>query len=248
MNKIEHAECEVIGKTLIRSENQASKDITPKKIVGIYGLRNKINNKWYIGQSYDIESRWDLYKSKNCKNQRKLYHAIKKYGYENFDTLLLEECDAVGWIIDYREMYWIKLYNSVNTGYNLQLGGSHGKHSEETKIKMSLAKLGKPRKPMSEEHKRKIGLAHLGQKRSMEARQNISIGIKKSEKVKNKSHMSDETRKKISESKKGKKRGPFSEEHRYKMSLAKMGRKFSEEHKANMRLAWKLKKDSVIIN
>ena len=47
-------------------------------------------------------------------------------------------------------------------------------------------------------------------------------------------HMSEETRRKISESKKGKKRAPFSEEHRRKMSEAKKGRTFSEETRRKM--------------
>jgi predicted GIY-YIG superfamily endonuclease len=29
-----------------------------EKISGVYGLHNKINNKWYIGVSIDIFKRW----------------------------------------------------------------------------------------------------------------------------------------------------------------------------------------------
>ena len=37
--------------------------------------------------------------------------------------------------------------------------GTHWKRSEETKLKMSLSKLGKKRKPFTQEHKRKLSIA-----------------------------------------------------------------------------------------
>ena len=52
-------------------------------------------------------------------------------------------------------------------------------------------------------------------------------------------HLSDETKKKISESKKGKKRGPHSEEWIRKLSEAHKGKKFSEEHKRKLSEAHK---------
>lgn len=92
---------------------------------GIYGLKNKINGKWYVGQSVDVIDRWNhAYKRVKCHTQPKIYNALKKYGYDNFEKIILEECDNVDWILDYREMYWIRSLNSVENGYNATYGGT----------------------------------------------------------------------------------------------------------------------------
>ena len=63
--------------------------------IGIYMITNKINNKKYIGQSVRIEIRWREHKNSYLKNDTNshLYNAMKKYGIENFDFNILEECE-----------------------------------------------------------------------------------------------------------------------------------------------------------
>jgi group I intron endonuclease len=108
-------------------------------ICTIYLLINLINYKIYIGQTWSssVEARMGK-DGINYKNSIHLYNAIKKYGVENFQYIVLVQCreqtDA-----DYLENYFIELYNSRDPkiGYNLKEGGSAGKHSEETKIKIS---------------------------------------------------------------------------------------------------------------
>lgn len=46
---------------------------------------------------------------------------MKKYGIEHFSISLIEECDLS--ILDQREEYWIKYYDTYNNGYNATLGG-----------------------------------------------------------------------------------------------------------------------------
>lgn len=75
-----------------------------------------------------------------------------------------------------------------NIGWNKAVGGTEiaGSriglfHTEETKIKMSLAKLGKKRKPRSDEHRRKISQFRSGQKLpplTSEHRLKLSIAAK----------------------------------------------------------------------
>lgn len=73
MNKQE-SECADITKS-------TSKKSEKKTCCGIYGLKNKINNKWYVGQSaVSIEGRWGEYKRLQCHNQPKLLNALIKYG------------------------------------------------------------------------------------------------------------------------------------------------------------------------
>ena len=104
------------------------------KCCGIYGLKNKTNGKWYVGQSiYSIKSRWKEYhRPDRCKGQTKLYKALKKYGIDNFDKIVLEECLPDRQILDSREDYWIRNYDSVENGYNCRYGGANGKMSKES--------------------------------------------------------------------------------------------------------------------
>ena len=157
------------------------------KITGIYGLQNKINGKWYIGKSNNIKSRWNSYKRAACKSQIKLYYALKKYGYDNFDKIILEECDKL--ILGDREIYWIKEKDSFKNGYNSSENTTGGVayHSDETKTKISQALVGRPK---SEEWKQKIALTAtwIG-KVSLEARKRADDkrrGITRPDWVKNK--------------------------------------------------------------
>lgn len=74
----------------------------------------------------------------NYKNSIHLYNAIKKYGADKFQYKVLVQvsCQTVA---DYMEDYYIELYNSRDPeiGYNIKTGGSVGRHSEETKAKIS---------------------------------------------------------------------------------------------------------------
>jgi len=72
------------------------------------------------------------------------------------------ECLAVSHtqeVADYWEKYFIGRYDSIETGYNLRDGGSRGKHSQETKEKISIANTGKIR---TKETKLKNSIARIG--------------------------------------------------------------------------------------
>lgn len=178
MNEIENIEWNITGETLTKNEQL---DLIPTTVSGIYGLRCKVTNKWYVGQSIDISNRWESYKKLRCKNQKKLYHALIKYGYDNFDTFVIESFDPIDWILDYREMYWIKYYDSVENGYNITAGGKIGinfsglKHSDETREKMSKWQRGKKHSPERVNNMRK---SLLGRKWSKKQRENIMLGKK----------------------------------------------------------------------
>lgn len=84
--------------------------------------RNKINNKVYIGQTCQKpEHRWGA-NGNGYREQQKFYNAIQKYGWNNFEHIILEECDNEKEALN-RESYYIQKYDSINNGYNIL---SHG--------------------------------------------------------------------------------------------------------------------------
>lgn len=103
---------------------------------GIYKITNIINNKSYIGQSKNIETRWRRHKfeAKNAKGScydYPLYRAIRKYGIENFSFEILEECLVEE--LNNKEIYYIKKFNTFNNGYNQNEGGNSGNFSTLSK-------------------------------------------------------------------------------------------------------------------
>ena len=62
------------------------------KICGIYKITNKINGKCYIGQSIDIIKRWKT-EYKWYQINKHLLAAFNKYGLENFNFEIIEECE-----------------------------------------------------------------------------------------------------------------------------------------------------------
>lgn len=89
----------------------------------IYIIKNKINNKLYIGQATNSLKRWETHLKEANASKPKIIidQAIKKYGVKNFWYEILEYQ-----ILNYdeREKFWIKEYNSqVPNGYNVSPGG-----------------------------------------------------------------------------------------------------------------------------
>ena len=90
---------------------------------GIYKIENILNGKIYIGQSIEIERRWQ--KHLNANDDFLIHKAIRKYGKENFKFSIIEECDIS--LLNEKECYWINFYNSIiPNGYNMIQGGSNG--------------------------------------------------------------------------------------------------------------------------
>lgn len=99
------------------------------KIAYIYKLTNKINGKIYVGKTMLTPEERFL---QHCRDARKrkcekrpLYLAMNKYGTENFELTIIEECSDN--IVNEREVYWIEKYQSFKNGYNATKGGD-GKH------------------------------------------------------------------------------------------------------------------------
>lgn len=180
-------------------------------MIGIYKITSP-TKRIYIGQSVDIDKRFNHYKKLNCKGQTRLYNSFLKYGYINHKFEIITECDIEQ--LNEQERYFQDAYNVVGkNGLNCTLTGAsdrHGELSAGTRQKMSESSKGNK--------------SHLGKKHSEESKRKIG------EKLKGRI-LSVEHKQKLSEANKGK---TFSAEHKRKISEAGKGRIFSAETKRKL--------------
>ena len=138
--------------------------------IGIYGIKNKVNDNIYIGKTgMNFGDRWDAHKTLLRSNKHfnhYLQHAWNKYGEENFDFIIIEDCNVDE--LNDKEKYYIKLYRDQDLSYNFADGGEGGSF------------LGKH---IPEEVKRKIGeknrIHMTGRKLSDEIKNKMSESQKK---------------------------------------------------------------------
>lgn len=123
----------------------------------IYLLANTITGKKYVGQTW---CPLKLRMSRGYNGNPHLRASIAKYGKENFRYQVLTVCSTQR-IADFYEDYFITRYDTINNGYNIKSGGSHGRQSDETKAKISAANFGKRRTP---EQKLTISRSVAGEK------------------------------------------------------------------------------------
>ena len=114
------------------------------RCTGIYKITNKISGKCYIGQALDIRARLQDHVSA-CERGKDnvLYKAIRKYGIINFEANVVviintfgKTQDEIKKELNAQETFYVDLYDSYKSGYNMTPGGDSGrlgfKHSEET--------------------------------------------------------------------------------------------------------------------
>lgn len=147
------------------------------RICGIYGLRCRSTGLWYVGLSKDMNRRWRMYRALGCKAQVKLYNAIMKYGINDFEFHILEECQEE--FLNEKECIWILSKDSLENGYNLTAGGgSKTTFSKESREKMRQSHLGQPsaRKgyKVTEEERERMRQISLGRKHSDETKKLLS--------------------------------------------------------------------------
>lgn len=95
----------------------------------IYKLTSP-SGKSYVGQTINIKGRFSEYKTlHHCENQKALFNAIKKYGWENFkkeilETIKEELVENLKKVLDELEIEYISKYDCINFGYNICVGGN----------------------------------------------------------------------------------------------------------------------------
>ena len=104
-----------------------------KNTAGIYYIKNKLNNKYYIGQSINMYKRllFHINKSKDT-NYQHIHRAISKDGIENFEFaiiayIILDNQNEIKNKLDFLEKFYIKKYKCLGKdGYNATVGGDKG--------------------------------------------------------------------------------------------------------------------------
>lgn len=120
--------------------------------IGIYKFTNKITNKSYIGQSINIEKRFEqhsnnAYNSNIIEYNYPFYRAIRKYGIENFTFEILELCSIEE--LSVKEKYYIDKYDTFKNGYNLTIGGEGKSNWTKEEIDFIMTNIDKTNKELS---------------------------------------------------------------------------------------------------
>jgi len=175
-------------------------------MTGIYMIKNKINGHCYIGQSVDIHKRWMDHKTPSKRSKGMvLSRALTKYGCDNFEFIVLEECSEED--INEREMYYIALLKPV---YNMNRGGSGNKgHRLSANLKKRLSILSKLqwRQKTDKERRAIINNNLKGPRKGHPVREETRRKLQQSALRQFANGMSEEHKRKISQALKGKKKG-----------------------------------------
>lgn len=109
---------------------------------GIY-MWTSPSGKSYIGQTTDLDRRYNAFLrfDKHYAGD-KIDKARRKYNNADEWTYMVLECCGID-ALDEREIYYIRMYNTMNNGYNCESGGNGKKVvSESSKQKNREAHLG----------------------------------------------------------------------------------------------------------
>lgn len=99
------------------------------QVCGVYKIQNNVNEKIYIGSSFNVSKRFMDHLSRlknNIHRNKHLQSSVNKYGINNFTFSIVEECKE-DFLIEREQFYidsydWKKLYNKTKVAYS---GGSN---------------------------------------------------------------------------------------------------------------------------
>lgn len=152
-------------------------------MVGIYKITSP-KGRVYIGQSWNFKRRRKEYGTDCTKRQLGIYNSIQKYGYDNhkFDIIHELPVDIDQSILNTYEVLYYNQYKSL--GFKMLNGkepGKGGRMTDEVRFRISKSHIGKKH---SEETKLKIRLARTKQIIQPDHGKRISEGIKNAKQLK----------------------------------------------------------------
>lgn len=197
--KEENDKCDTILETEQTLSEKILNDTTIKS--GIYRIINKIDGKYYVGSSKNIQKRWDEHRRVLRLNKHPndfLQNAWNKHGESNFEFQIIELVKSEELLlVEQKYLDIVKVESKMS--YNLNYDARGGKLSEYSKQKISKANTGRK---VTEEIRLKLSEVHKGIKLTAAAKLKLHIFNK------------------------GKK---LSEDHKRKIGLANKGKKYSNE-------------------
>lgn len=205
-------------------------NLIAQRSVGVGGIYSIVcGPKIYIGQTKDLSNRLSghfSYLRRGIHKNPHLQAAWNKYGEDEFDFEVIEECNES--IRDERERFWITFFNSLDrkSGYNIESGGLENKHHSEESRKL-ISDKAKGRK-VSDESRLKMSLSRKGRIKSRQECEKLSKSLKG--RVFTKEHCE-----KISKGLIGRK---MSDEARQRMSASHLGKKLPEHVKEAILKVW----------
>ena len=200
--------------------------------------------KYYVGQTVNLQKRYNAYCVNNSKNSNAIHNSIEKYGLKNhiFSVIAIVDKEQ----LDLWERFYIKLFDSFDTehGLNLTSGGNSVTErikgipkSDEWKDKVRISKTGSKRSEFSQEQRDNISKGHKGIPRTEEWVANLKKAAER-RKARGGYVFSEEQLIKMREANLGKK---ISDETKNKLSKTLKGRLFSDETKRKISEACKLR-------
>lgn len=199
---------------------------------GIYKITNVTNGKVYVGSAVNFDTRWKEHVRelrKGIHHSSALQNAWNKYGEDNFEFSIIEECERTRKVLLGREQHWMDTLDSVAKGYNIaktagsQLGMKQSPEAIAARVEKNT---GKKRTPET-----RALMSDVQSNRSPEWCANISASKKRYWAEKGTDSIKGENNPMYGK--------PRSQETLEKMSKSLTGRKLSEEHKMNISVAVK---------
>lgn len=192
-------------------------------MTSVYAIENIVNNKFYIGITDNIKDRMVSHFNNARNNNGILKKAIRKYGKECFQHVVLESWENRN-DAENAEQFWINfLGTKVPYGYNISSGGKGSASGVIYSSKQKQKKSDRMKRFFIENPDAKARCASysmLGRKHSEESKKKISIN-RSGNPSRLGAVLSVETKRKISQSLIGKRKGiPFTEEHKKALSIA----------------------------
>jgi group I intron endonuclease len=153
-------------------------------MIGVYQIKNKLNEKVYIGSSVNVENRWYQHKKflrDNSHCNEYLQNSWNTHKEESFEFTILEVLEEEKELF-IKEQYWIDICSSFirDKGYNIQQYAGSGNRGI----------------CFTQQHKDKIRDSRIGKKHSIETKNKIG-------KISKNRFPTEDTRKKLSSCKKG---------------------------------------------
>jgi|688.fasta_scaffold329279_1 group I intron endonuclease len=186
MSLTEKESDDIMKNIKILSNKKISIDTINQKS-GIYKIINKVDGKYYVGRSKNMHKRWKTHMRDLLYNRHSNIHlqrAWNKYGYDNFEFIVVEYVDNIdSLLINMEEKYINTFIEDRNRGidncYNISETSYGGPsilnnqfrkgipHNEIDKQKISKGLLGNTNtkgKPISKSHREKIIINSLKKK------------------------------------------------------------------------------------